>query len=89
MSYTNQLTTNLADLISKLNTFLSGVPGWTTHHVPANGEFAARKTGVGFDIGFASQWDTASPDYLGIYQWHGAAYNPAFSPWDQNDDSGN
>lgn len=88
MSYTNQQTSSLADLISKLNTFLSGTPGWTTHHVPASGEFAARKTGTGFDIGFATQWDTGSPNNLGIYQWHNAAYNAGNSPWNQNDDSG-
>lgn len=89
MSYTNQTTTNLADLISKLNTFLSGTPGWTTHHVPASGEFAARKTGAGFDIGFASQWSTATPANLGIYQWYNAAYNSGASPWAQTNDSGN
>lgn len=88
MSYTNQTTTTVADLISKLNTFLSGTPGWTTHHSAANGEFAARKTGSGFDIGFASQWSTATPNALGIYQWYNAAYNSGASPWAQTNDSG-
>lgn len=89
MSYTNQTTSSLADLISKLNTFLSGTPGWTTNHIPASGVFAARKTGAGFDIGFASQWDTTSPGNLGVYQWHNAAYNTGVSPWAQTNDSGN
>lgn len=89
MSYTNQTTTNLADLISKLNTFLSGTPGWTTNHIPASGVFAARKTGSGFDIGFATQWDTGTPGNLGIYQWYNAAYNTGVSPWQQTNDSGN
>lgn len=89
MSYTNQTTSSLADLISKLNTFLSGTPGWTTNHIPASGVFAARKTGAGFDIGFASQWDTATPANLGIYQWYNAAYNTGASPWAQTNDSGN
>lgn len=89
MSYTNQTTTNLADLISKLNTFLSGTPGWTTHHNAAGGEFAARKTAAGVDIGFASQWDTGSPNSLGIYQFYNAAYNSGLSPWAQTNDSGN
>ena len=89
MSYTNQSTTTLADLISKLNTFLSGTPGWTTHHNPGSGEFAARKTPGSNDIGFASQWVTATPDYLAIYQFHGAAYDSGSDPWDQEDDSGN
>lgn len=89
MSYTNQTTTNLADLIDKLNTFLSGTPGWTTHHNPAGGEFAARKNGSGYDIGFAAQWDTGTPGNLGIYQWTGGAYNSGVSPWQQTNDSGN
>jgi hypothetical protein len=89
MSYTNQTTSSLADLISKLNTFLSGTPGWTTNHIPASGVFAARKTGAGFDIGFASQWSTAAPNNLGIYQWYNAAYNTGASPWAQSNDSGN
>lgn len=89
MSYTNQTTTNLADLISKLNTFLSGTPGYTTHHNPAGGEFAARKTAAGVDTTFASQWDIATPSSLGIYQWFNAAYNSGVSPWQQTGDSGN
>lgn len=89
MSYTNQTTSSLADFISKLNTFLSGTPGWTTTHIPASGVFAARKTGAGFDIGFASQWDTTSPSNLGIYQWTGGAYNSGVNPWEQTNDSGN
>lgn len=88
MANTNQVTTSVADLISKLNTFLTGV-GWTTHHNPGSGEFAARNTGTGFDIGFACQWDTATPNNLGIYHFHDAAYNSGASPWAQNDDSGN
>lgn len=87
--FTNQTTSSLADLIDKLNTFLGTTVGtWTTHHVPASGEFAARKVSGGIDIGFASQWDTSSPLFLGIYHFHGAAYNAGNSPWDQNDDSG-
>lgn len=89
MSYTNQTTSSLADLIDKLNTFLSGTPGWTTNHIPASGVFSARKTGAGFDIGFAAQWSTASPNNLGIYQHFGGAYNTGLSPWAQVGDSGN
>ncbi len=88
MAFTNQTTTTLADMISKLNTFLS-TNGWTTHHVPASGEFAARKTAAGVDVAMATQWDTSSPGALGIYQWHGAAYNASNSPWAQTNDSGN
>jgi hypothetical protein len=81
--------TSMANMISQLNTFLGGTPGWTTHHAPVSGEFAARKTGSGFDVGFATQWDTTAPDALGIYHFHGAVYNAGNSPWAQNDDSGN
>ena len=88
MSYTNQTTSSMADFISKLDTFLSGTPGWTTVHTPGSGEWSARKTGAGFDIAIATQWDTGSPNTLGIYQWHGAVYNGGASPWAQNDDSG-
>ncbi len=89
MAFTNQLTTNTADLISKLNTFLSA-NGWTTHHVPASGEFAAEKNPSGSTwITMAVQWDTSTPRNLGIYQWHGATYNSGASPWAQNNDSGN
>lgn len=88
MAFTNQATSSLADFISKLNTFLAA-NGWTTHHVPASGEFAARRLNGAIDVGFASQWDTGTPEFLGVYQWHGAAYNAGNSPWAQNDDSGN
>jgi len=90
MSFTNQNVSSMVDLITKLDTFLAGTPGWTTHNTAfASGEWAARKTPSGIDIGFASQWDTAAPSALGIYHFHGGAYNSGNSPWDQNDDSGN
>lgn len=89
MSFINQITTSMADFISKLNTFLSGTPGWTTTHTPASGEWAARKTPGSFDVGIATQWDTSTVGALGIYQFHGAAYSSGSSPWAQNDDSGN
>lgn len=88
MAFTVQSTSGVADFVSKLNTFLSG-QGWTTHHVPASGEFAAFKNPSGSVwITLASQWDTATPSSLGIYQWHGAAYSGASSPWNQTNDSG-
>jgi hypothetical protein len=87
MANTNQTTTGLVDMISKLNTFLAA-QGWTTTHTPASGEWAARKTSSGVDVALATQWEVASPDHLGIYQWNGAAYNTGASPWAQNNDSG-
>ena len=41
MAFTSQATSSLADCVSKLNTFLAA-NGWTTHHAPGSGEFAAR-----------------------------------------------
>ena len=74
--------TSLADMISRLNTFCSD-NGWTTHHVPASGEFAARKTATGIDVACAMQWDTSTPSNLGLYHWVGAAYDSGQSPWAQ------
>lgn len=90
MSWTNQATSSMADFFTKLDTFLSGTPGWTTHNTAfASGEWGARKTPSGIDIGIAAQWDTGAPDHVGIYHFHGAVYNSGNSPWAQNDDSGN
>lgn len=74
--------TSLADMVSRLNTFLVA-EGWTTHHVPASGEFAARKTGTGIDVAAAFQWDTGSPNNLGVYHWVGGAYDNTQDPWSQ------
>ena len=86
MSYTNDTLTDLADLFSKLGTFLGGTPGWTIS--TASGVFAARKTGSGYDIGFAAQWNTGTPSNVGIYQWYNAAYNTGVRPDQQTNDSG-
>jgi hypothetical protein len=92
MSYINEQTTSIVDLLGKLDTFLSGTPGWTVDFSGAMqtaGEFGARKTPSGIDIGFAMQWDTGTPDNVGTYHFHGAAYNTGNAPYAQNDDSGN
>ena len=89
--FTNQQTTDLADFIAKLDTFLDTTVGtWTTFDTNfAGGEWAARKTGAGFDIALAAQWDTTTPSDMGVYHWHGSAYSGALKPWSQIDDSGN
>jgi len=88
MAYTNQTTSSIADFISKLNTFL-GANGWTTHHAPGSGEFAVEKNVSGaLWVTMACQWDTGTPNRMGIYQWHGLTYNSGTSPWLQNLDSG-
>tara|TARA_R110000803_G_scaffold20201_5_gene52224 strand:- start:3001 stop:4050 length:1050 start_codon:yes stop_codon:yes gene_type:complete len=93
-------TTNVADLISKLNTFLTtagaGNPAWTADvHTPGSGRWAISKDdGAGQSVEVAFQWDTASPNALGIYQYHtglgAGSYNTGGGtvPYDQDGDSG-
>lgn len=88
MSYTNQTCSSMADLFTKLEAFVSGTPGYTTHIATGSGEFAARKTASGIDTNIAVQWDTSSPQYAGLYQFLGA-YNTGTNPYNQTDDSGN
>jgi hypothetical protein len=100
--FINETTSSVADLISKLNTFLTtaggGNPAWTAdRHVPASGEWAISKAALGtntHDIQVAFQWDTTSPRHLAIYQYDHASgagnYNAGRAgPWDQDNDSGN
>jgi hypothetical protein len=100
--FINETVSSVADLISKLNTFLTtaggGNPAWTAdRHVPASGEWAISKAALGTntnDIQVAFQWDTASPRHLAIYQYDHASgagnYNAGRAgPWDQDNDSGN
>lgn len=99
--YQTQTVSSVADLVSKLNAFLTtggaGNPGWTADdHTPANGTWAISKDdGLGQSVEVAFQWDTLSPNALGIYQYHtglGAGnYNSGGGtvPYDQDGDSGN
>ena len=98
--FINETTTSLADFISKLNTFLTtggaGNPGWTADvHTPASGRWAVSKdNGSGESVEVAFQWDTATPNRLGVYQYTtglGAGnYNSGGGtvPYDQDGDSG-
>ncbi len=100
--FDNQTTSSVADLIAKLNTFLTtgggGNPAWTAdRHDAGAGEWAISKAALGTntaDIQVAFQWDTATPQHLGIYQYNHASgvgnYDIARAgPWDQDGDSGN
>ncbi len=99
--FKNEATSSMADLISKLNTFLTtagaGNPGWTADvHDAGNGRWAISKNDGGSqDVEVAFQWDTTTPNALGIYQYHtglGAGnYNSGGGtvPYDQDGDSGN
>ena len=87
--YINEQVSSLSDFVSKLNTFLGTTVGtWTTFINTGAGQFAARKSGSGFDIAFSAQWDTGTPSNLGIYQFLGA-YNSGVAPYQQANDSGN
>jgi len=93
MANTNQSVSSLSDLFTKLEAFLSG-EGWSTHLDTGAGEFAAWKNPSGsIWITAAFQWDTGTPANIGVYQWHGQAYDTTGStgsvPYDQDDDSGN
>src|SRR5688500_11729959 len=89
----------MADFVSKLYTFLTtagaGNPAWSAdRHVPASGEMAVSKDdGSGHSVEVAFQWDTTSPNSLGIYQYRstlGAGnYNTGLAPYAQANDSGN
>jgi hypothetical protein len=94
MAFTQQITTSTADFFSKLDTFLTA-NGWSTHRNAGAGEFAAWKNPSGsIWITMGCQWDTSDPRHIGIYQWHGQAYDngtPGLTgtvPYDQDDDSG-
>jgi len=89
MAFTSQDTSSIADFFSKLDTFLSG-EGWTTYINAGLGRFAAHKNPSGsIWVTMATQYDTGAADAVGIYQWHGAAYNSGNNPWAQTNDSGN
>lgn len=89
MAFTSQACSGLADMVSKLNTFLNG-EGWTTNHNAGTGVFAADKNPTGTTwITFGSQWAPATPNTLGVYQWHGNTFNTGLNPWAQTNDSGN
>lgn len=84
MSYINEQTTSLADLVSKLNTFLTGTPGWTQdEHTPASGKWAIHKSTVYVSF----RWDTSSPNHLGVY--HALGYTGGNDPGNHPNDSGN
>lgn len=87
--FINELTSSVADLMTKLNTFLTtgggGNPAWTGEDLDglgqlgvdtATGEAAWSKIASGAntpDIQVSFQWDTASPRHLAIYQYDHAS----------------
>lgn len=93
MAFTHQTCSSIADMFTKIEAFLSG-QGWSTHLATGSGEFAAWKNPSGsIWVTMACQWDTSTPRHVGVFQWHGQAYDTGGStgtvPYDQDDDSGN
>jgi hypothetical protein len=89
----------MADFVSKVNTFLTtsggGNPGWNAdRHVAGSGQWAVSKDdGGGNSVEVAFQWDTSSPNALGVYQYRSGSgagnYNTGAAPYAQANDSGN
>lgn len=87
--FINEQTSNVADLMTKLDAFLTtgggGNPAWTGEDLDGlgqlgvdttAGEAAWSKAASGAntpDIQVAFQWDTGAPRYLGIYQYDHAS----------------
>ena len=85
--YINEQTSSLADLLTKLDTFLTtgggGNPGWTAEDVDGGGNSLDTSAGIwaisktdpvsGEHCQVAFQWDTGTPGNLGVYQYHDAS----------------
>lgn len=105
LHYINEQTSSLADLMTKLATFVTSTAGWTGEAITgatngvntSTGEGAFSKAAQGTntnDIQVAFQWDTTDPDHLAVYQYNHASGagnydNTRAGPWDQDGDSGN
>lgn len=83
MAYQTGTSTNLADLLSKLNTFATA-NGWTSDEFDTvNGDWALSKN----NIYVSARWDVSSPNHLALYQ--ALAFDgTATKPGDHTDDSG-
>jgi len=95
MAYTNETTTSIADLVSKLYTWMAS-NGWTGEHldvtttVGTGGEMAMRRINGSTQLRMAMSWDSAnSGTILALYQYYDQNYVIADRPWGQDHDSGN
>lgn len=83
MTYQTGTSTNMADLISKLNTF-AVANGWTSdEHTPASGRLALHKGSCYVSF----RWDTSAPLHLSVHQALG--YTGGLEPGAHPNDSGN
>ena len=95
MGYHTETVSSIADLITKLDTWMAA-NGWTAEHldttttVTTGGEWAMRRTFGATNLRFAASWDAANSGVnLAIYQYVDQNYVIADRPWGQDHDSGN
>jgi len=103
--FTNQTCSSTADFMTKLASFVVTTMGWTGETVTGGtvtngvdltaGVAGWSKAGAGTntnDIQVAFQWNAATPNNLGIYQYNHASgagnFNSAAAPYAQATDSG-
>lgn len=91
MAVQNETVSSVADLITKLDTYMA-TRGWTAEHLDitstagTGGEWAMRKD----NVRFAASWDAAnSGTKLALYQYSDQNYVIGDRPWGQDHDSGN
>jgi len=88
MAFTNQQTSSVADLFTKLYTFATS-NGWTgDHNDYSNGKVAFSKSPGSNKLFVSFRWDTSTVQYIGIYQALGFS-GTGTDPGNHTDDSGN
>lgn len=95
MGFKNETVTSIADLITKLDTWMAA-NGWTSEHLDTSatagtgGEWAMRRTAGATNIRFAASWDAENSGVnLALYQYSDQNYVVGDRPWGQDHDSGN
>lgn len=87
--YTNQTTSSVSDLFTKIYTFAVTTCLWTGDHSDyANGKVGFSKTPGSNKLYAQYRWDTSSVQYIGIYQSLGFI-GTGTDPGMHTDDSGN
>jgi hypothetical protein len=88
MANTNQTTTSIPDLFSKLSAFLTPL-GWTVDEAPTVDRFSIRKTDNGNVLYNQFRWEAASPNIVAIYASTGftAMNDPGAHPGDDGQGS--
>lgn len=96
--FRTEATSTLVDFVTKLKDFLdlngAGNPDWTIDRFDTGaGVFALSKDGADDSVEVVLYWDTATPDNIGIAQYHSGSgagnYASGSDPWAQTGDSGN